>query len=594
MRLGIGLAFAAALALAAPRARAQDKYALGVFHFNVQYVAGGLVGFLGSTADNDEVEDQIIVESFKPVLDVYQKHPTWGVDIEMQGYMLDAIGQRHPDVLTELQALAKSGQIEVVSFHYSDQLFTAFPREDWQRSQALTAATFKKWDVPLGQSVFCQEGQAGMAMAAAMKGAGYRNMMWPKNLWSFQHDDFDATVQPLYKFGDIYMVPAGKGVTYTEGATSIQTDWTYMDDGELMATGGIDPYFPDTFKTKAAAVADYEQKLVGLETQGYVITTVDKYVTTLLSRITPADPPPLLDGTWQPNSTTAELKWLGGKGAWAADERDNDVRSMNAMAHRELVAAETAAKVAGLDARDELDSAWRLLFLGEVSDGTGINPFRGEVEYALAHSTEALRIARDVIHQAKDATHADAVVIDPGAGTMVAGTEADPMRGTPEDIGPVDVKVDVGFGGDRTFTTSWEKVSDTHHRLAVTFSGPSEAAFVIGVTFPGQVSDDFTTTLALDDATPVTFHRSDFTFEDFYMALPTGLISLGPDLWLIKEQGAVHLAAHIRRDTGDIGFEDQTFPLAESATWVFHVFQGSAADAVALANQINVARRVSR
>ncbi len=583
------------IVLLSSAAQAQDRYALGLFHFNVQYVAGGTAGFHlltdpSQAIDNDAMEDQIIVESFKPVLDVYEKHPSWGVDIEMQGYMLDVIGQRHPDVLTELRSMAKSGQIDVVSFHYSDQLFTAFPAQDWQRSQALTAATFKKWDVPLAKAVFCQEGQAGMAMAPAMKAHGYQNMLWPKNLWSYQHDNFDSTVQPLYRFGDVFLVPAGQGVHFVDGTTDIQTTWTYFDDGEILATGKLGPYFTDSFKFDPAAMADYEQKLLDLETQGYTITTVDKYVAALRQKLTPSDPPPLLDGTWQPNSTAAEFKWLGGNGAWSpfGDERDNTVRTLNALAHRELTAAEAAAKVAGLDARAELDSAWRLLFLGEVSDATGINPIRGEVEYGISHSTEALRIARDVIRQAKTKQKASSVIIDPGAGSMVAGTEKDPMRGQSV---AAPIKLDIK-PGDRSVTEKWEKIADGHYRVAIHF-GPGTYTDV-SVVFPGDKTDDFVTTLALDDTTPHTFHRSDFTFKDFYMALPTGLISLGKDRYVIKDEADEHLAAHIRLDTGNIGFEDKTLAKADSVTWVFHVFSGSAAEAVKLADAINVTRRVVR
>ncbi len=586
---------ALSLVLLSSVARAQDKYALAIFHYNVQYVAGGTAGFhlLGDPSkavDNDTMEDQIIVQSFKPVLDMYKKHPAWGVDIEMQAYMLDAIGERHPDVLAELQAMAKSGQIDVVSFHYSDQLFTAFPEQDWERSQALAAATFKKWDVPLAKSVFCQEGQAGMAMAPQMKAHGYQNMLWPKNLWSYQHDNFDATVQPLYKFGDVFLVPAGKGLHYTDANNDIKVTWTYMDDGELLATGSLGPYFTDNFYYKPASMAKYEQGLSDLESQGYTITTVDKYVAAVRQKLTPPDPPPLMDGTWQPNSTDAELKWLGGKGAWSGygDERDNTVRTLNALCHRELTAAETAAKVAGLDARAELDSAWRLLFLGEVSDATGINPIRGEVEYGISHSTEALRIARDVIRQAKAKQKTDSVIIDPGAGTMKAGTEQDPMRGQSV---AAPIKLDIN-GGDRPVTQEWEKTAAGYYRVAIHFGAGTYTTVSVG--FPGDKVDDFVTTLALDDSTPYTFHRSDFTFEDFYMALPTGLVSLGANRFVIKDEADEHLAAHIRLDTGDIGFEDQTLAKDDSVTWVFYLFSGSAADAVKLANAVNVTRRLVR
>ena len=133
--------------------------------------------------------------------------------------------------------------------------------------------------------------------------------------------------------------------------------------------------------------------------------------------VTAVDPPPLLDGTWQPDSTDGISRWLGGFGLWWVDERDNDVRTLGAMAHRELVAAETIAKTNGIDAKTELDGAWRLLALGQVTDATGINPFRGEIEYGIAHFTEVLRIARDVIHRAKDGS--SSVTIDTEAGIPI-------------------------------------------------------------------------------------------------------------------------------------------------------------------------------
>ena len=229
MRVVAALAAALALLLSPAYARA-DKFVLSVFHFNIQYVAGGLVGFsfLPDPAldlDNDVIEDLIVTQSFAPVLDLYEKHPTWGTDIELQGYFLDVLAARHPAVLEKLRKLAKSGQIEVVSFHYSDQLFIGYPEEDWQRSQALTAATFAKYDIPLSRTVFCQEGQSGEAMAQRFAEVGYRNMVWPKNLYSFQHGDFDAA--PLYQFGDGYMIAGGKGVSTTD----VEVQWSFMDDG---------------------------------------------------------------------------------------------------------------------------------------------------------------------------------------------------------------------------------------------------------------------------------------------------------------------------------------------------------------------------
>jgi len=589
MRRALTLLVALCLSLWPALGVAQERYAVAVFHFNLQYVAGGMMGFsfLPNDAldlDNDAVEDLIVTESFAPVIDLYEKHPSWGVDIELQGYFLDVLAARHPAVLAKLRKLAKSGQIDVVSFHYSDQLFVAYPAEDWRRSQALTKASFAKHDVPLSRTVFCQEGQAGEAMAARMAELGYRNMVWPKNLWSFQHGDQPA--EPLYQFGDVFLIQGGKGASYQQGSLDLGLSWTFMDDGELLATGDLNPYLPDAFKHKPAAVKEYEDGLLSLETQGYQIVTVDQYVDAVKDRVPHAKVPPLFDGTWQPNSTTGVLRWLGGKGIWQG-ERDNEVRSLGALAHRELVAAETAAKVAGLDARAELDSAWRLLALGQVTDASGINPFRGEAEYGIAHCTEALRIARGVIRRAKAEAGLASVNIDPALGSMTSGS-APELRG---DAVAALFEPDAD-AGDRQVTTAWESLGPGHFRLELGIGAGTATKIV--VRFPGELEDELVLTRALADDALAKYRRSDFTFESFQLALPVGLVSLGKGRFLIKDQARVHLAAKITRDSGDVEMRDETLADGESDTWVFHVVEGSAEDALAIAHGVNVTRRLSR
>ncbi|MCC6552315.1 MAG: hypothetical protein IT372_04740 [Polyangiaceae bacterium] len=591
------LASAAALSalLAATPAEAAGKYALSMFHFNVQYVAGGMVGYFSTPdpaidLDADAIEDLIITESLAPVIDLFARHPGWGADIEMQAYTLDVLAARHPAVLDTLRALAKSGQISVVSFHYSDQLFIAYPEEDWERSQALAAATFEAHDVPLARSVFCQEGQAGPALAARLVERGYQTMVWPKNLWTYQQGDFDAA--PLYRFGGALLVVGAKGVEYHQDGVDVSVTWTFLDDGELLATNDMNPYLPDEFRHDPAAVAEYEDSLAQLEAEGFEITTVDKYVAAVKDVVPLADPPPLLDGTWQPNSTEAVKRWLGGGGLWGIHERDNHVRTLGALAHRELVLAEALAARAGLDAKAALDSGFRMLALGQVSDASGINPFRGEIEYGIAHLAESLRIARDVITEAKAALGADTVTIDSGSGEVIEEAAPEPEAGQSE---APQIALEISPDG-RPVTETWELLAPGHHRVTIEF-GAGDSRF-LGVRFPGgaagDLSGDLVITDALADGVIATYSRADFAFEDFYLALPTGLVSLGPGRFLVKDQARVHLAAQIFRDSLDVAFTDETAPAGEPQTWVFHVLDGTADEALALAHSLNVTPRLSR
>ena len=422
-------------------------------------------------------------------------------------------------------------------------------------------------------------------MADHFASRGYRTMVWPKNLWIFQHGEFEA--EPLYRFGDVFMVAGSKGVTYDQGGTQIEVAWTFFDDGELLATGDFDPYFPEFFWEDPEAVAEYEAKLEALEQQGYRIATVDQYVTAVEPLVSPAEPPPLLDGTWQPKSTVGVKRWLGGAGLWRHQERDNHVRTFGAIAHRELLAAETMAAEAGLNASAELEAAWRLLFLGQVTDATGINPFRGEIQYGIAHMAEATRIAREVIVAGKQALSLSSIVIDPAVGTVTEGS-TDGLSGQPTEASMI-IEID---GGDRAVTEQWETIAEGHWRVSVTF-GPGDPS-VVSVRFPGQLEDELAVSLALSDATLRTLSRSAFEFESFHLALPTGAIGLGGGRFVIKDLGYVHLAAEIWRDHGDVFFQDETAALEEAHTWVFHVLDGTPEQAAALARTLNVERRLAR
>lgn len=570
-------------------ARAADRnYALSVMHFNVQYVAGGLVGFF-STPDPAidktaiEVEDAIVVQSFEPVLDLFLAHPTWGSNIELQGYMLDVMAERHPGVLDKLRTLSTSGQIEVMSFHYGDSLFMAYPPADWQRSQALTRQTFEKHGVTLGKAVFCQEGQAGPGMAEAMAQTGYETLIFPKNLFSFLQGDA-VEPAPLYQFGPGQMLTS-RGLSFSAGGDNVSVNFWFVDDGELLATGDYDPYIVDKFKTSPEALAETEASLSDLEAAGYQITTVSKYVADIATLVTPVEPPPLLDGTWQPGSTDGIYRWLGGSGLWWKDERDNDVRTLGALAHRELLAAEVAAAAAGIDAAEDLDGAYRLLALGQVTDGTGINPFRGEIEYAIAHFTEILRIARAVLRRSKEALGASSLCIDTATATVAQN--ATPPPAASETTAPFEVLVE---SGDRTATQRWSLLGPGHYELEIQFSAGDER--LLSARFPGTPGDIVYTPGLADQ--PVHVPREAFAFEHFDLALQDGLIGLGGGYYVIKDQGKVHVGARIETADPDVLFHDDTAPAGEETTWTFQIVEGDEAAAQAAARALNVTPELCR
>jgi hypothetical protein len=536
----------------------------------------------------DAVEDMIIVESFAPVLDLLDDHPNWTLTFEMQAYFVEVLAARHVEVLNHLRDLIDAGQVELVSFHYADQMFIAFPYEDWKRSVDRAHDVFAAHDLTLSGTVFCQEGQAGEGMLERMPEEGYDILAWPVNLWEFQKGEGFAAA-PYYAYGDQRIVIAGRGVN--DDTNEVYVDWSFMGDGELMATGEWDPYFPWFFHYREDAVAEYEAGLEAMEANDYLISSIGDYVAALDDAgIDPEPLPHLFDGTWQPDSTMGVSLWFGRGGLWRKDERDNHVRTLCYTAHKELKAAETIAAAAGLDRAAVLDEAWRQLHMAEVSDGSGINPYRGEVEFTIASAAEAIRLARDVIDEAKAALALEEALIDTAAGTVEAGAFAWPGQAGP---GPFAVQVEAE---GRTFEKKWFKVSDDPPtwRFEIAFSDSEDKqAREIYVSFP-LTGDDILTTTALVDDEVRAYAWDDFEFEFWYLPAPIGLIGLGDGWWLVKDTANVHIAALIEPGAPTLRFEDLTAPWFETITWVFHVVQGDEAAALDLANRTNVQPTLAR
>lgn len=586
----------------------QTKFAFSLFHFNVQYVAGGLSyvdeqGFEHTALpgaegwDNDKVEDWIIRETFAPVIDFYLAHPQWKANIELQAYMIDVIAERHPDLLEPLRTVTQRGQVELMSFHYSDQLFLAFPREDLERSIAATKATFARHCLPLAGAVFDQEGQAGEGRQDVLVQEGYTVGIFPRNLWKHQYGD--APPWPWYRSrgGDLVVGPGG-----VDPASGIETEWLLFDDGELLAaTGGVDPYFAHAARFDPANLVAYAERIQAKEDEGFRIAHVSDYVRHLAARgVEKREAPRLLDGTWQPPSTRSIHRWLGGRGIlWWLAERDNEVRTGNARARAEILFAETlrdhaaAADLATGAADALLASAWRDLWLAEVSDATGINPWAGEIRYGLQHNAAARSQAEQAIALLKESLDVPWVAIDTATGVVTALDDL-PMPEPPAPIANPPFAPSVRADG-RTVDIEWVEAGPTGVELHVLFSAatgtPAEGEDhrIVEVGFP-RTEDRilYSPGLLDDEVADLPFEMFAWSDGEFFLPLGNGLIGLGDGRWMVKHTQFVHLAARLAPDDDQIRFIDETIPADEPATWIFAYVEGTPEDALAVAHRLNV------
>ncbi|MEZ4240541.1 MAG: hypothetical protein R3F59_31180 [Myxococcota bacterium] len=566
----LGIALASASAAPTPSA---DHCALAVLHFNLQYCAGGLDGMMeqlgldpGAFDWSDEaLQDQIVVESFAPVLDLLDAHPDWSMTLEMQGLMLDVIAERHPDVLDHLRTLAKAGRAEIASFHYSDQLFLAYPREDLERSVARTQERFAALDVPLSGVVFTQEGQFGEGMADVMAAHGYTTAVIAHNLFEPQHPDVPGS---LFDAGPVEAI-VGRG--WDDAATGASVRFTYLDDGELLATNDLNCYLGPLFVHSPAAVAAYEAEVQGLVDAGYRPEGVEACASALKAAgVAPSPLPALLDGTWQPENTDNLGLWMGGSGAFGGldgSEDDNGVLTAGTRAHRLLHAVQAAADAAPA-ARPEvarrLDDAWRELALGQVSDATGWNPFGTETACGLDHLARAAALGAEAAGYLWPEAAGTTLWLDPSGARIeppAADTDASPPPGW------VDAEItDAG----RPAAARWLRSGVTGLPVwEVAFEPDAFADPEVAVAFPWD-GEAFRGVRALT-RTPVTLPTASFALTQTGLPLGLGVVGLAPDRWLALDQATVHLAGRFDTDAATVTFEDGTLRADRGAVWRFHV-----------------------
>ena len=588
-----------------PGPEAPDKFALSMYHFNLQYVAGGLTGIIDNPDmefNEEEIEDRIIVESFEPILDVLLDHPAWGFDLEMQGYMLEVISVRHPEILTKMIGLVKAGQIHIDSFHYSDQLWTAHPLPSMLKSFEMNDEVFDSLCLPMGRAVFTQEGQYGLGLAHQIKDSGRVGLV-AINLFKYFHDPPGA-VELMYDSDGTRVLVVGRDATGSAGGKEIQVTWHFFDDGELATTGGANPYFGKAFAYDASYTAAWVEELEDMEAAGWRIATVADYVDHVESYGFDApELPSVPDGAWQPADTVNVQRWMGLAGNFAEDENDNGVltavtRSRFMLQAADALAAEAAVSGAiGDDIAGDLAAGWQHQLLAEVSDSTGWNPWKGEVEYSLGHADEALvrgyEVAVDLLEGAAFPRRVDtgsddsppvSYRVEPG-GVIALVAECE------EAAAPVEPVV---TAEGREVSQTWCVLGGGQHLLHIDFAVGGTPDSIVRVEFP-RFGDTLSYVPALmeEEAYVATVDVSTVVGQegapDLALALANGLIGLGGDRWLVKVNVLIHLAALLPAKEQVVVFLDETSPVDKEFRWsYFYLEDATVEEAVEFANRVNV------
>ncbi len=611
-----------------------EKYALSIYHFNLQYKAG----------DKDSYF-RLHKASMQPFLRFFLQYPKWNVSCEIQGHYLDFMARHFPEDLEKFRTLNQRGQLELVCVHYSDQIFLAYPERDLVESLKINDEIFDKYGLIRSNVWFGQENFFGQGLLKNIfPRFGFRTALLNKH-YHWHHDmDYKKTDAPFWAFHEVddksgktanFLTSSGQ--RYVSEEHEIQQRFSYWGDAELAF--GSTPYLPWLAKPKRQYI-QHALKYFKLQKEGYKISTVSDYIDRCLElKLKPAVGPPLTEGSWN-------IRYYGGVYLWMGYyrlpfERDGDIRSRTFQTRAELLKTEALLQWAlregilvdeGQELRIWLRMAWRHQLLAEVSDSTGQTPFPIELAYSYNECEECLRYCRMIFQTINVALQAQGKTF-PGRyfdlfdqkfrtepplvlerNEQVDIREIQNWFETPINLLRVKKRkskaslwradLPSGFEGEHFLLDfSWSNYYTLFLNRVFAFFKDSELnpkftekfdnywGNYAGIKFPLADRKLRYCPALLEDEFH-TYSIEDFSFRETWLPLPNGLIGLGNDVYVIKHNrfGNTHIACTVdyARNPSYAGFIVLNPPRNHKFDWRFSLFRGSEQEAVELANRLNV------
>ncbi len=549
------------LLFAAP---SQEKYAIGLFHFNFQYVAGDY-----------KIERKIIEQSLYPVLQFFDTHRAYCSDIEMQGYAIEVLAKEHPDVFALLKKLVKRGQIELVIAHYSDQLFIGYPAEDLRRSIALSDSILVRYGIQRSGVFFGQEFQWSPALASALKGK-YDVVVTSSDPNSWYQGGGSPLVNVVYGQDTIRGLIGG-------GAKDLSgLSWriAFLDDGEEFNTKDYNSDFNRVPAQEKENMDNYKKLL----SEGYRFVTVSELVRRMGQDTAYRVPvyPFVPEGTWH-MKVCGPFMWMGRQRSGV--ETDGITRAVSYKLRGEVMLTEALVAYAERQGKDVatlkewLKQAWEDLLLSEVSDSSGWDPWLVEVQYTDVEADAARKLLAQIMEQLRKLVSipVGGWTVDTRTGVVAGERGADGASVGAAAALPVDCAVRA-----EKFTTSVRLLRDSLYQLDIECVRPVDGAVEIsfgtaadGLKYSPSCGEDASVVI------PTTYPH------DPAFALANGFIYLNNGYSLVKDCSVEHLAATWRVAERRLVFREELREGNNTMHMRFFVVKGTAERGLGFANALN-------
>ena len=540
----------------------QEKYAIGMFHFNLQYVAGDY-----------KIENRIIRESLYPALLFFEKNKKYKADFEIQGYGIEVLAEEHPNVFKLFKKLVDRGQIELVIAHYSDQLFIGYPALDLQKSIEISDKILDKYGLKRSRVFFGQEIQWTPAYPSVLKGK-YDLVVTSSDPHGWYRDKIDPLVNITY--GDDQILGLIDSKKELNGLS-----WTYsfLDDGEVF--NSLD------YRSNFYRVPEQEKKNIErfrkLEKEGYKFVTMSELAEKIknLKGYEIPDYPFVPEGTWN-MSVCGPYMWMGRQRSGV--ETDGITRALSYDLRGKLLMYERLVEYAEKQGNNvsQLDSlierSWRHLLLSEVSDASGWTPWLVEVQYTANEVANAKKELKEVEKRLlKILPFGDKTwKVDTKSGSVEA-VSSEKAQEAKESFFLIPVYVRAAVT-----TTSVKQINENLYRIDINCQRPADGAVEIIFDTPPQglcysagagehISAEVPNNLKNDPA----------------MALSNGFIYLNNGYSLVKDCTVEHLAATWKVSEQKLVFRQELAETNPEMNMRFYLVKGDKTEGLNFANALN-------
>mgnify|MGYP006290770775 CR=1 FL=1 len=575
---------------------ANTKYACNLYHYNVQFVPGDPVA-----------EDNIIGESLKSTLEMFEEHPDWEFSIEISGYGLEVMADRHPEVLKLFKKLnVDTEQLELVLSPYSDQLSVAYPSADIEKAIDLSFEIAASLDLRPSKVVFLQESQ--WLEDAYMLEQYYDYFVVRDEALNYYNPQIAGN--HIYEYSgqngkNIKVIPA----SYFPNIDLFETFiFTYLGDGEASNTESYENHF----QVEEGAQEEYENTLKELERNNFQLISVknaaekieEKYGLRNLNTFQSVP-----DATWSMESTLGPYRWMGDNShpktmpeefyeeIIETTENDGKLLAKNYRLRNYIQLVETVYKNKKdllteqnkSDYQNFMDDAWKSLILAEVSDSTGWSPYFIEINYTLSMADKGMGYANKALSIIKEELNDVAYQVSVYHGE-VNSTNFEVITKENMEFEDILIKPEVLWGYDYDITgkkCSWYDLEFEE----ITIKWDISNLYDFYIYFRG-IGDKLGYTSALQEEDVRYLERSNLAKDVIFPGATGFFYSDALDIAIIKNCSTRHTACFF--DGQDLYWKEEGFNKAFIQDWdtediyyQFYLFEGSDEEALKLANRIN-------